>query len=326
MRVSRRDLMTSSLALAAMSVTGAGGSASAQVTPASPRETILLWPSPPQGQTPAGGPEVITQTSSDPNYSSRYVQSITNPRIEVFPAANPNGAAMLIIPGGGFGMNFFEHEGYYVAEALSAAGITCFVLFYRLANEGWADRANVGPADAQRAMRVIRSEATRFGIDPARVGVMGFSAGGFLTATLATRHAASFYAPVDAKDELSARPIISAPVYPVQSIEPEYAYGDTARSLFGGPATAEQIQTWQPDLNVDAYTSPTFLVHAEDDTLVKVENSTRFRDALIAKSIPVETHLFAKGGHGLGIPGDPGGRKLWIPLFLNFARSQGLLV
>jgi acetyl esterase/lipase len=243
----------------------------------------------------------------------------------VRPAAVPNGAAMLIIPGGGFGWNYFEHEGYAVADALNRAGVSCFVLFYRLAQDGWDDPAGVGPADAQRAVRLIRARATRFRIDPARLGVMGFSAGGFLAATLATRHGARFYAPVDAADQLSARPLLAAPIYPVQSVDPAYAYSGVGPSLFGGPASAAQIREWSPDLNVGPKAAPTFLAHAEDDDLVPVANTLRLRDALISAKVPVETHLFARGGHGFGVrteAGRPGG--LWLPSFIEFARGGGL--
>nr|WP_278254383.1 alpha/beta hydrolase [Sphingobium sp. BYY-5] len=232
---------------------------------------------------------------------------------------------MLIIPGGSFAWNYFEHEGHYIADVLNRAGITCFVLFYRLAQDGWSDPAKVGPADAQRAMRAIRANAARLGLDSARIGVMGFSAGGFLTATLATRHATPFYAPVDATDRLSARPLLTAPIYAVQSVDPAYAYGGVAPSLFGRQPAAEQIREWSPDLNVTAAAVPTFLVHAEDDGAVPVANTVRLRDAMVAAGITVETHLFAHGGHGFGIRGQPGvSDGPWLPLFLNFAREQKL--
>jgi acetyl esterase/lipase len=270
-------------------------------------------------------PEVVEQSSSDPAYSSRRTKGITRPHVTVFPAARPNGSAVLVIPGGGFAWNYFEHEGHYIADVLNRAGITCFVLFYRLALDGWRDPASVGPADAQRAMRVIRAHAPRFQVDPARVGVMGFSAGGFLTSTLATRHSTPFYTPVDATDQLSARPLLAAPIYPVQTVDPAYAYGGAAPALFGGPPTAAQIREWSPDRNVTPAAVPTFLVHAEDDNTVPVANTVRLRDAMAAAKITVETHLFAHGGHGFGVrrqPGYPDG--MWLPLFLNFAREEKL--
>jgi len=327
MSLSRRDLVKSPLVLAGASAIAFGVAAELRAQPGSKgaQETIDLWPRPPAGATNPGMPEIDEQTSTDPAYSSRRMRGISRPRMIVFPTDRPNGSAMLIIPGGGFAWNYFEHEGRYVADVLNRAGITCFVLFYRLAQDGWRDPASVGPADAQRAMRVIRANAARFRLDPARVGVLGFSAGGFLTTSLATRHSAPFYAPVDATDQLSARPLLAAPIYPVQSVDPAYAYGGAAPSLFGGPPTAAQIREWSPDLNVTPAAAPTFLLHAEDDTTVPVANSVRLREAMVAAKIPVETHLLAHGGHGFGVraqPGSPDGP--WLPLFLNFAREQKL--
>lgn len=329
MGLSRRDLVKSHLVLAGVSAMSLGAATEGRAQPgsASAREVIALWPSPPTGALHPGMAEIVEQTSSNPGYSSRRMKGVTRPRLIAFPAAQPNGSAMLIIPGGGFAWNYFEHEGYYIADILNRAGISCFVLIYRLAQDGWKDPASVGPADAQRAMRVIRAQAPRFQLDPARVGVMGFSAGGFLAATLATRHGASFYAPVDSTDQLGARPFLAAPIYPVQSVDPAYAYGGAAPSLFGGPPTAAQIREWSPDLNVTPAAAPTFLVHAEDDGTVPVANTVRLREAMVAAKITVETHLLARGGHGFSVgarPGSPDG--LWLPLFLNFARGEKLFV
>jgi acetyl esterase/lipase len=328
MSLSRRDIVKSSLVMAGASAIGLGKMAGARAQLGSKEADgiIELWPRPPAGAQHPGMSELVEQSSSEPAYSSRRMKGILRPRLAIFPAARPNGSAMLIIPGGGFAWNYFEHEGYYIADVLNRAGISCFVLLYRLAQDGWSDPAKVGPADAQRAMRVIRANAARFRLDPARVGIMGFSAGGFLTATLATRHSTPFYTPVDAMDKLSARPLLTAPIYPVQSVDPAYAYEGVAPSLFGGPPTEAQIREWSPDLNVTAEAVPAFLVHAEDDGTVPVANTVRLRDAMVAARITVETHLFGHGGHGFGIrpqPGHPDG--LWLPLFLNFAREQKLL-
>lgn len=328
MNLSRRQLVKSPLVLAGASAIGLGTTAKVLAQPgaAAAREVIELWPQAPAGALRPGMAEIVEQSSSNPGYSSRRTKGISRPHMIAFPAAQPNGSAMLLIPGGGFAWNYFEHEGYNVAAILNRAGITCFVLIYRLAQDGWTDPASVGPADAQRAMRVIRAHALRFHIDQARVGVMGFSAGGFLTATLATRHSAPFYLPVDAKDKLSARPLLTAPIYPVQSVDPAYAYEGVAPSLFGGQPTAAQIREWSPDLNVTAAAVPTFLVHAEDDGVVPVANTVRLREAMVAGGVAVETHLFSQGGHGFGIgsrAGSPDGP--WLPLFLNFAHEQKLL-
>jgi len=326
MKLSRRDLVTSPLVLAGASAMGLGEAAMAQPGSTMPGEIVELWPRPPAGALHANMAEIVEQSSSDPSYSSRRIKGISRPRMIALRAAQPNGAAMLIIPGGGFAWNYFEHEGYRIADVLNRAGITCFILLYRLAQDGWTDAATVGPADAQRAMRLIRAQAPRFGLDPARVGVMGFSAGGFLAATLATRHSASFYAPIDATDRIEARPLLTAPIYPVQTVDPAYAYGGAAPSLFGRPPTAAEIRQWSPDLNVTPAATPAFLLHAEDDDTVPVANTTKLRDAMIAAKITVETHLFSRGGHGFGLwpqPDAPEG--LWLPLFLHFARQEKLI-
>lgn len=333
MSLSRRNLVQLPFFIAGASTIGLGAASAAQAqnqtqgqTDASvPGDVIPLWPQAPAGALHPDMAEIVEQTSTSPGYSSRRMKGITKPHMVVMPAAQSNGSAMLIIPGGGFEWNYFEHEGYYIANVLNRAGITCFILFYRLAQDGWKNPAAVGPADAQRAVRVIRANAQRFQVDPARVGVMGFSAGGFLASTLVSRYAAPLYAPVDATDQLSARPYLSAPIYPVQSVDPAYAYGGVAPSLFGGTPTPAQIREWSPDLNVTSEATPTFLVHAEDDNTVPVANTVRLRDALVAAKVTVETHLFAHGGHGFGIGGRPGSPDgLWLPLFLNFAREEKL--
>lgn len=291
-----------------------------------PAFTIDLWPNGVSGQLHPDMQEHVEETSKDPKQHFRRVNGISRPRVAVFPAQTPNGGAMLIIPGGGFYWNYFDHEGYQLADFLNRQGVTCFVLFYRLAADGWARPAYVGNADAQRAMRVIRSRAAELKIDPARLGVAGFSAGGFLTSSLATSFAVSFYAPVDAADQQSARPFLAAPIYPVQSVDPAYAYPGVISTLFGGQVTPEIIKTWSPDRNVGPDTAPCFLCQNEDDTTVPVQNTVALRDALAAAKIPVETHLFAKGGHGFGMKDEPAQPwHIWPQLLANFARSQGLM-
>ncbi|ESQ77699.1 alpha/beta hydrolase [Asticcacaulis sp. AC402] len=322
----RRSLLLSPLALtagAAVAQTAAPEVATPKpIAWPTPATTIDLWPTPPKGPALT---EIVEEVSTDPAIRLRRVQGISTPRLAVFPAKNPNGGAMLIIPGGGFSWNYFDHEGYQLADFLTSQGFTCFVLFYRLANDGWNNRAEIGLIDAQRAMRVIRHHAATFKIDPARVGVTGFSAGGFITASLSTRHAQNLYPAVDGADKLDARPFASAPIYPVLSLDPKVAYDGVFGSLFGGPATLEQVARHSPELNVDDRTPPTFLCHAEDDATVPVANSTLFRDALKASNIPVETHLFARGGHGFGMkPELDQPWHLWSQLLAAFLNREGL--
>jgi len=315
---------TTGLSLSASAQTRAAPKTGPDAVPA-PAASLPLWPAPPSGHTGPALKEVIEQTSTDPKASSRRLNGISQPRLDVFPAKNPNGGAVLIIPGGGFGWNYYEKEGYRVTTFLNAAGYSCFVLFYRLANDGWDAPADVGLADAQRAVRLIRQDHATFKVDPDRIGVMGFSAGGFIAASLATRHAAKTYAPVDDADALSARPALAALLYPVQSLTPGVAYEGLAPALFGGRTDEATADTYVPDRHVDETTPPVFLAHSEDDGLVPVGNTLDLRAALAAKHIQVETHLFARGGHGWGPEPDPSlPCHLWPQMFLAFARSAGL--
>ena len=322
----RRTLLLTPLALAAGSAMAETPSTTNAVAWPEPLNLIPLWPNGVPGTTPPNLKEVVIDEPQDGLAHFRHLYGVSVPRLAVFPAKNPNGGAMLIIPGGGFANNYFDHEGYMLADYLHAQGITCFVLFYRLAQDGWDNKPDVGLIDTWRAMRLIRANAADYGVDPARVGVIGFSAGGFLTASLATRHAQALYAPVDAADTRDARPFLAAPIYPVQTVDPAYAYNGVGPTLFGGHVTPDIIARYSPDKNVDAATAPTFLVHAEDDTTVPVQNTVALRDALRAQAITCETHLFASGGHGFGMKPDlDKPYHVWPLLFANFARAQGLM-
>ncbi len=329
----RRSLLLSPLALAAGSAAAKTSQKKAPATAKWPAPSAILplWPAGVPGPTPAGLKEVVIDEPQDGMVHFRHLYGVSVPRLAVFPAAKnagtrPNGGAMLVIPGGGFVNNYFDHEGYMLADYLNGQGITCFVLFYRLAHDGWADPADVALIDTWRAMRLIRAHAADYRLDTTRVGVIGFSAGGFLTSSLATRHAQPLYAPVDSVDALDARPTLAAPIYPVQSIDPAYAYSGVATELFGGNVTSDLISKYSPDRNVDANTPPVFLTHAEDDTTVPVQNTVAFRDALRAQKILCETHLFASGGHGFGMKPDMNQPyHVWPELFAAFARAQGLM-
>lgn len=251
----------------------------------------------------------------------RAYDRIRTPHMDVFRAARPNGAAVLITPGGGYARVVIDKEGYELAAWLQARGITAFVLFYRLPAQGWADRANVPLADAQRAIRLIRARAAEWRVDPARVATIGFSAGGHLCADGCTRFARTVYTPVDRADTLSARPMLSAPIYPVISMDPAIGHTSSRTHLLGNTPGAAAIAEHSPDRQVSAATPPCFLVHAEDDPVVPVENSLRFRAALKGAGVAVETHLFERGGHGFGLRG-PAGH--WPDLWAAWAVRHGL--
>jgi acetyl esterase/lipase len=295
------------------------------MTVADPVETIDLWPNGAPGAPPKLPVEAVRERSNDPSFNDRYVFGISRPRMAVFRPARPSGAAVLITPGGGYNWVVIDKEGYEMARWLAARGVTAFVLFYRLPHEGWSSGPDTPLADAQRAMRLIRHRAPSFGIDPKRVCAMGFSAGGHLCADLLTRFDARVYAPLDRADRLSARPDAAAPIYPVISMSMPTAHAGSRKNLVGEDASADRERAYSPHLNVPSNAPPTFLVHAEDDRSVVVENSLLLRTALVSAKVPVETHLFPDGGHGFGLRLARGKSvESWQELFFSWGRKRGL--
>ncbi len=290
-----------------------------------PNETIDLWPAGAPGMPARALVETVDERSKEAALTDRAVYGISRPRLVVFRPAIPNGSAALVMPGGGYRWVVIDKEGYEIARWLAARGWTVFVLFYRLPGEGWAAGPDVALSDAQRAMRLIRHRARDYGTIPERVAAMGFSAGGHVCGDLATRFATATYRAVDAADRLTARPDIAAPIYAVQSMTPPLAHAGSRELLIGKDAPADLERAHTPALNVTKGTPPCFLVHAEDDPTVPVENSLAMRAALKAAGVPVETHLFTSGGHGFGLRramGKPA--EAWPELFLHWAQSQGL--
>lgn len=290
-----------------------------------PSEFIDLWPGVAPG-APASLPiEAVRERSTDAGFNDRIILRVTRPRMVVFRPAQPNGAAVLIMPGGGYSWVVIDKEGYEVARLLREQGVTVFVLFYRLPADGWAARSDVALADAQRAMRLIRHGARTFGVDPRRLCAMGFSAGGHVCADLVARFAFPAYAAVDAADRLSARPDAAAPIYPVVSMSAPLAHPGSRRNLIGENATVAMERAHSPHLHIPADAPSCFLLHAEDDTSVPAGNTLLLRDALRARGVAVETHLFPDGGHGFGLR-LARGRSVepWPRLFSAWAVRQGL--
>jgi acetyl esterase/lipase len=195
-----------------------------------------------------------------------------------------------------------------------------FVLAYRLPGEGWAAPADTPLQDAQRAMRLVRARAAAFGVDAARIGVLGFSAGGHLASTLATRHGEAVYRPQDAADGLSARPDFAGLIYPVITMGGDKAEKGSRRNLLGRAPSETAIAARSSERQVDRDTAPCFLVHGMDDKVVPVENSLMMLEALRRNSVRCEAHLFQEGAHGFGV-GLPGqGHAEWPRLFLAWLR------
>jgi acetyl esterase/lipase len=299
---------------------GLSGTPQAPVTiPAPPEpagllssEVIEIWP---PGKVP--GAEKVTVSRvvlerGSPAHHDRAVTHVTRPILEVFRPAKPNGAAVVLLPGGGYVRLAVDKEGAMGAHVLTQAGITVFVLNYRLPGDGWTAVLDAPLQDAQRAVRLIRADAARWKLDPARIGVMGFSAGGHLAAAMLTRHDAKTYEPLDAADQLSARPDVVVLGYAVMAVR--QAEGSS-------PEAAKPL-----DQNVRPGLPPTFIVHAADDKTVPVANSLRMFQDLQVAGVPVEMHIYQKGGHGFGFalpPSAPGSH--WPTAFVAWAKDGGFL-
>ena len=290
------------------------------------QEHVPLWP----GKIPGDIGTKITRridprSGTDAN-PDRWIYGVARPELIVFRPANPNGAAVLCMPGGSYEFLAFDNEGAEQARWLNARGVTVFVLMYRLPAEGWARREDVPLQDAQRAMRVIRRDATKYGIDPRRVMALGFSAGGHLCGSLTTRHAEQTYAPVDAADHISARPDLSAMIYPVVTLDSPWAHTGSRDNLLGKDAPEALKRSHSVEQRVDADTPPLFVVHAEDDGTVPVQNSLDLYKAMLDHKRPIEMHLFDQGGHGFGVrlPADMPGSE-WPRLLARFAARKGII-
>jgi len=323
MALGRRALLTASLALPLASA--AAQAAWTRPAGVAPDASIALWPDG-HFQPPSGLVEQIVQRSADPKASDRMLRGITRPRLDIFRPAKPNGAAVILAPGGGYRYVVIDKEGYELARWLRDRGVTVYVLFYRLPGDGWTNGSNVPLADAQRAVRLVRSRAKIDRIDPARVVFGGFSAGGQVATSLLTRFDATVYTPVDSADPLSARPDALAAIYPVVSMDPAIAHAVSREKLIGASADAAREKLYSPERNVRADQPPLWLLHAEDDSVVKVENSVRLREATRAVGAPCEAHFFERGEHGFGLMKTAGlPVAIWPELLWNWLGSHKII-
>ena len=232
------------------------------------------------------------------------ISKVQEPTIEVYLPAKQNatGEAMLIFPGGGYHLLAYDWEGTDIAKFLNGKGIAGIVVKYRLPSSvSQKDKQFVPLIDAQRAMRLVRSKAADFNINPDKIGVIGFSAGGHLAATLGTHFNDKVYKPIDKVDALSARPNFMALGYPVITFTQTTKHSGSQKALLGEKPTKEQLNYFSNELQVTEDTPPTFLVHATDDASVPVENTLLFFQALKDKGVSATLHIYPKGGHGFSL-------------------------
>ncbi|MBA9079186.1 alpha/beta hydrolase [Rufibacter quisquiliarum] len=255
---------------------------------------------------------------------SQSITRVRTPTLTVFLPAQgkANGTAVVICPGGGYAKLAFSHEGTDVARKFAEQGVAAFVLKYRLPDATVSSKPEVAPLqDAQRALLVVRQRAKEWGVNPERVGIMGFSAGGHLASTAGTHFT---QAQVANPQNLSVKPDFMLLLYPVISGDSAMSHKGSFSNLLGKKPTAEKLREYSNERQVTAQTPPAFLVHASDDKTVPVHNSLVFYQALLQHNIPAELHLYQRGGHGFGL-NNKTTKDDWFASCLHWLDSNSLL-
>ena len=259
------------------------------------------------------------ETELDYDSSGRIFKKVSDPEIWYYPSdkmkGKENNVAVLVIPGGGYWGLWFDKEGVDVAKWLNNIGVSAFVLKHRLPHWESKDcRSKVALMDAQRAMRIIRKNSKIWDIDPNKIGVLGFSAGGHLASTLSTHHDNGLDLSDLKIEKISSRPDFSILVYPVITMNRPYAHNGSRENLLGKIPSQEYLDYYSNDLQVREDTPPAILIHSDDDKGVLPENSIQYYLALRKYNIPAALHIWEDGGHGYGLGNDKGSIKSWAKI------------
>lgn len=279
---------------------------------------LTLWPGAVPGDYGTIGPERVRAPSEAPTKDAKWITNVTRPALTIFrPGRERNtGTAVIVCPGGGYWNLAWDLEGEEVAAWLNEAGVTGVVLKYRVPRRPNQPERLPAPGpliDAQRAVSLVRSRAAEWAIDPKRIGILGFSAGGHLALTTATHFDERAYEPIDEVDKVSCRPDFAVAVYPGYLIEQQTAGVETNKDRLA------------PYIRIPAETPPVFLVHASDDPVAGAENSVIMYLALKRAKVPVELHVYAEGGHGFGVRKSTLPCSTWTDRCVGWLQNQGLL-
>ena len=274
-----------------------------------------------QGEIPGAINTVDGQKKEVAKDAAIYLSKVSVPTLTVFlpSGKNTSTAAVIICPGGGYGGLSMTHEGTEVAELFAKNGIAAFVLKYRLPSDKIMKQKEFGPLqDAQEAMVLLRKDAKKWNLDTAKIGIMGFSAGGHLAATAGTHFAGVI------KDDAHQfiRPNFMMLIYPVISMTDSLTHKGSRYNLLGKMPTEEMKILFSNELQITQKTPPSFLVHSQDDPLVPVKNSLIFYESLLENKIPVEMHLYPKGGHGFGLVNSTT-KDRWFDRCINWMQASG---
>lgn len=273
-------------------------------------------------KVPGSKPGRIKETADTTGGIVR-IRNVSEPTLTMYrpEASLANGTAVVICPGGGYGLLAASHEGSDVAKMFASWGITAFVLKYRLPNSAIMVDKTIGPLqDAQRALQIVRQKAAGWGVDPSKIGIMGFSAGGHLAATASTH----FSTPVITNGDISVRPDFSILIYPVISFTDSLMHKGSRDNLLGADLSPARVLAYSNEKQVKADTPPAFLVHAGDDKTVPAGNSIAYYEALLRNKVPAELHLYQNGGHGFGM-NNRTTTDQWTERLKNWLKANKLL-
>ena len=253
-------------------------------------------------------PDKIPNSKTTPNEENSVqengvtiVRKISVPTMRYYPAPEniATGTAVIIYPGGGYGINAVSHEGYDVAKRFNEIGVTAFVVKYRLPDNKTMIDKEIGPLqDAQQAIKLVRENAATYHINADRIGIMGFSAGGHLASTAGTHFKKST---ISNEKKTSLRPDFMILVYPVISFMNDIGHRGSRENLLGKNPSPEKIKLYSNELQISKETPPTFLIHSSDDATVHPANSIRFYENLLKHNVPAELHIYQNGEHGFGL-------------------------
>jgi acetyl esterase/lipase len=264
------------------------------------------------------------QEVNDTTIKRGKVSKVVDPTITIFlpDAAKATGTAVIICPGGGYGVLVINDEGYNVARDLAAHGIAGIVLKYRLPSDAIMQNREIGPLqDAQRAIQIVRQRAAEWHIDPTKVGIMGFSAGGHLASTLSTHYQKAV---IDNPGNISLRPDFSVLIYPVITFQDSLLHKGSKKALIGENASPEKVKEYSNEFQVTTDTPPAFLVQSADDKVVPVANSVNYFTALHQHGIKAEIHIYQAGGHGYGMNNFTTTDK-WMDHFYSWLKANKLI-